>query len=111
MKSSENIKEFNITYKDFPNFIGRYKKIMILEILNYLETDISNIEYRPDNIFRINLKLKETDELPYVILDCIIDELTIQSELEEMLSWSIEMEEYEISHRIQLMQSKLNKVK
>jgi hypothetical protein len=111
METNKNILEFNVPYSGFSNFLKTNRKKMISEILSHMESVIFDNKLNDENIFRINIKKRESDIIPSLILDCKLDINFIENDLQEILDWTLEEEEYELSHRIKLMTDYMNETK
>ena len=73
---------------------------MIEEMIGYIERIIYENEILNDIIFRINVIKRDTDIIPMTVVNCRFDMKFVERDLTELLHWTVEAEEYELSHRI-----------
>lgn len=103
MDEARKILEFEIPYDDLYSFMETNRVIIVGEIVTaaeemlYTETDIATV-----------CKIKVNRSNTKTVLHCRITIEDLFEDLDSLLEWTVEKEEYELSHRIKLLMDYIN---
>jgi hypothetical protein len=107
MRSDDDIMTFEIPFDGFSNFLVENRCLIINEIVTAIEYMLYN------NIDSINIcKLEIVYPFSRVMMNCNVGrETNISYGLHSLLEWTNAHEEYELSHRIKLIQQHISNYK
>jgi hypothetical protein len=98
MDEPRKILEFSVSHKDVDTFIEKNKGMLISEIIAASEELLyCNLE----SVTVYKIRIKQSSEK--VILECKLRLVDIIRDLDNLLNWTIQKEEYELSHRLKLL--------
>lgn len=98
MDEPRKILEFSVTYNEFPEFIKKNRGMFISEIVAAAE-ELLYCNLDTVTVCRIGIK-KPSEK---VTLDCKLRLVDIIRDMDDLLGWTVQEEEYELSHRIKLL--------
>lgn len=103
MDEKRKILEFKITTKELPNFMQNNRAILANEIVTAAEEMLYN-DIEEAQVCKITVLGNNSKN----ILNCKITLNDILRDINTLLDWSVEEEEYELSHRIKLIMDYLS---
>jgi hypothetical protein len=98
MDEARKILEFEISHNELSGFMDNNKPIIANEIITTAEELLYNEIYMA-TVCKIKVRKGETK----TILNCRLTIDDVIRDIHSLLDWSIEAEEYELSHRIKLL--------
>jgi len=98
MDEVRKIMEFTVSQKDFESFMRANRSLMVSEIVATAE-DMLYTDKQIGTICRIAVKNGGAD----LTLECKLHIKEILNDINLLLKWSVETEEYELAHRIKLI--------
>lgn len=104
MNEKRKILEFKISKKELINFMQNNRAILANEIVTATEEMLYNDIYETQVC-----RIKVLGENSINILNCKITLSDVIKDINSLLDWSVEEEEYELSHRIKLIMDYLTK--
>jgi hypothetical protein len=98
MDEVRKIMEFTVSQKDFESFMRANRSLMVSEIVATAE-DMLYTDKQIGTICRIAVKNGGAD----LTLECKLHINDVLNDMGILLEWSVETEEYELAHRIKLI--------
>jgi hypothetical protein len=98
MNEPRKILEFSVSENKLPKFLEENRGIMVSEIVAAAEELLYT---NTDSITVCKISIKKS--AGRIILECKITLDDILMDLNELLNWTVEREEYELSHRLKLL--------
>jgi len=98
MDEARRILEFEISHNELEGFMENNRPILANEIITTAEEMLYN-EINVATVCKIKVKRGNTK----TILHCRLTVDDVVRDIQSLLDWSIETEEYELSHRIKLL--------
>jgi hypothetical protein len=98
MDEARRILEFEISHSELEGFMENNRPILANEIITTAEEMLYN-EIDVATVCKIKVKKGNTK----TTLHCRLTVDDVVRDIQSLLDWSIEMEEYELSHRIKLL--------
>lgn len=102
MEDSRHVMEFEVEYDDFENFMKRNRPFMISEIITAGEEMLYNTLEST-----ILCKVRITRDDKSMNIDCKIKLTDFIDDIDVLLNWVVEREEYELAHRVKLLKDYL----
>lgn len=98
METKRKIIEFDITVENYSDFLESKKTLFISELVSAAEEIVKN---NLDSAVVCKLRVKLNDRI--VIINSHISVNDLFDDLPNLLDWTVENEEYELSHKIKLL--------
>jgi hypothetical protein len=98
MDEKRKILEFTVSEKDFESFMRANRSLMISEIVATVE-DMLYTDKEVGTICRIFVKKRGAS----LTMECKLHISEVIYGMDELLQWVVEKEEYELAHRIKLI--------
>jgi hypothetical protein len=99
MKERREIITFEVPFEEFEDFLDSNRPLMINEIISAVE----DMMYNDLDVVDV-CTIKVTLPIGGTIMNCALKRSDVEEGLQKLLDWTVEMEEYELSHRIKLIQ-------
>lgn len=99
MKETREIITFEVPFDEFGDFLESNRPLMVNEVI----TAVEDMMYNDLEVVHV-CSIKVVLPIGGTIMNCALKREDVEEGLQKLLDWTVEVEEYELSHRIKLIQ-------
>jgi hypothetical protein len=103
MKERREILTFEVQFDEFGDFLESNRPLMVNEVVSAVE----DMMYNDLDVVDV-CTIKVVLPIGGTVMNCALKREDVEEGLQKLLEWTIEVEEYELSHRIKLIQDWIN---
>ena len=103
MKEHRELLTFEVPFEDFEDFLDNNRPLIVNEVVSAVE----DMMYNDLDVIDV-CTIKVILPIGGTIMGCKLKRDEVEEGLQKLLDWTIEVEEYELSHRIKLIQDWIN---
>ncbi len=103
MKEHRELLTFEVPFEEFEDFLDNNRPLIVNEVVSAVE----DMMYNDLDVIDV-CTIKVILPIGGTIMGCKLKRDEVEEGLQKLLDWTIEVEEYELSHRIKLIQDWIN---
>ena len=103
MKEHRELLTFEVPFEEFEYFLDNNRPLIVNEVVSAVE----DMMYNDLDVIDV-CTIKVILPIGGTIMGCKLKRDEVEEGLQKLLDWTIEVEEYELSHRIKLIQDWIN---
>jgi hypothetical protein len=103
MKEHRELLTFEVPFEEFEDFLDNNRPLIVNEVVSAVE----DMMYNDLDVIDV-CTIKVILPIGGTIMGCKLKRDDVEEGLQKLLDWTIEVEEYELSHRIKLIQDWIN---